>query len=202
MAAVTSTILALGGLGLSAAQAVKANKDKQAASSAANLAAATIKNTTQQNAFKALQAPDIKSLAEQQSIQTQATQTQALQEMGGAGAAMITGAGTAARETGLQAAQAQGQVNFQRDAMEAQAGQAINAQQYKTETELEMARLQGAQNASLDADTAKNAAITGMFGSAGQAVDAVGNAISDYKLEGKPKVEDGINFVTGLPDWF
>ena len=38
MAAVTSTLVALGGVGLSAAQAIKANKDMKQAASAADLA--------------------------------------------------------------------------------------------------------------------------------------------------------------------
>ena len=181
MAAVTSTILALGGLGLSAAQMVKANKDKEAAESAAKLAMATIKNNYQQNAFKALHAPDIKSLAEQQSVQTQAMQTQAFQEMGGAGAAMVTAAGTAARESGLKASQAQGELNFKRDAMQAQQQSNINAQKYQAETNLEMANLEGAQVAARDAEESKNAAFEGMFGSLSLGIDSAGDAISDYK---------------------
>lgn len=181
MAAVTSTIMAVGGLALSAGQMVKANKDKQAAQSAAALAASTIKNTTQQNSFKALQAPDVSSLSEQSNLQSQAQTVQALQDMGPAGAAQIANVGQGTRMANLEAAQAQGQVNFQRDAMQAQAQQEINRDQYLTETNLEMARLEGAQNMEQQADINRNAAITGMFGAAGGIATGLGDAIPLYR---------------------
>ena len=184
MPAITSTIVAVGGLALSAGQMVKANKDKEKADSAAKLAAASIKNVTQENAFEALQAPDVKSLAEQANLQAQANTVNALQDMGPEGAAQIVNAGQAARQGNLQAAQAQAEANFKRDTYEANAQQGINSQQYKTEMDMEKSRLEGAQSASAAAEANKNAAIAGMFGSAGKAVTAGGNALSDYKLEG------------------
>lgn len=180
MPAITSTIVAVGGLALSAGQMVKANKDKQQADSAAKLAAATIKNTTQENAFEALQAPDVKSLAEQSNLQAQANTVNALQDMGPEGAAQIVKTDEAAREANLQAAEDQAKIIYQRDLSEASAQQGINSQQYQTEMAMEQSRLEGAQAASAQAEMNKNAAIAGMFGSAGQAVTAGGNAISDY----------------------
>ena len=115
MAAVTSTIVAIGGLALSAGQMVKANKDGQIADEAAKLAAASIKNTTQENAFEALQAPDVKSLAEQANLQAQANTVNALQDMGPEGAAQVVNAGQAARQGNLQAAQAQAETGLVAD---------------------------------------------------------------------------------------
>ncbi len=183
MAAVTSTIMAAGGLALSAKQMVDANKNKQSADQAAKIAAATIKGTKQANAFQALQAPDVASLAEQTAKQTQAQSVQALQEMGPEGAAQIANIDQNARAAGLQAAQAQGQVNFQRDAMQAQAQQGINEQQYATETALATSQLEGAQAESRGATAAKNQAIAGMFGAAGQAITGIGQAAPLYRKQ-------------------
>lgn len=180
MPAVTSTIVAVGGLALSAGQMVKANKDKEKADSAAKLAAASIKNATQENAFEALQAPDVKSLAEQANLREQANTLSALRDMGTEGAAQVVKVGEAARQGNLQAAQAQAETNFKRDTYEANAQQGINSQQYKTEMDMEKSRLEGAQSASAAAEANKNAAIAGMFGAAGQAVTAGGNALSVY----------------------
>ena len=200
MPAITSTIVAVGGLALSAGQMVKANKDGQRADEAAKLAAASIKNTTQENAFEALQAPDVKSLAEQANLQAQANTVNALQDMGPEGAAQVVNAGQAARQGNLQAAQAQAETNFKRDTYEANAQQGINSQQYKTEMDMEKSRLEGAQSASAAAEANKNAAIAGMFGAAGQAVTAGGDAIKDYNTN--KSTDENTNFVTGLPDFF
>ena len=104
MAAVTSTLIAAGSLGLTASQMVKANKDKQDAEQAASLAAASIQSAKQQNAFKALQAPDIASLAQQANLQSQAQSVQALRDMGPEGAAMIANVNQGTRMANLQAA--------------------------------------------------------------------------------------------------
>ena len=176
MAAVTSTLMAVGGLGLSASQMVQANKDRQAASTAAKQAASTIKGTRQANAFQALQAPDVASLAQQANLQSQAQSVQALQEMGPEGAAMIANVGQGARAANLQAAQNQAGINYQRDTAQAQAQQGINRDQYLTETNLAMSQLQGAQQADVNAQAQKNAAITGIFGSLGQISTGLGEA--------------------------
>ena len=183
MPAITSTIVAVGGLALSAGQMVKANKDGQRADEAAKLAAASIKNTTQENAFEALQAPDVKSYAEQSNLQVQANTVDALKDMGTEGAAQVVKVEETARQGNLQAAELQAETNFKRDTYEANAQQGINSQQYKTEMDMEKSRLEGAQSASAAAEANKNAAIAGMFGAAGNAVTAGGNALSDYKLD-------------------
>lgn len=180
MAAVTSTVLAVGGLGLSAAQAVKANKDKAQADAAVAKATAAIKATTQQNAFQSLQAPDVKSLMEQANLQSQAQSVQALQEMGPEGAAQIANVEQAARMSNLQAAQTQGQVNYQRDLAEAGAQQRINEQQYLTDIRVEQMKRQDAQAEAAQAEARRNAAIQGMFGAAGDIVTGLGEAIPLY----------------------
>lgn len=180
MAGVTSTLMAAGSLGLTASQMVQANKDKQKAENAAKLAATAIKGASQQNAFEALQAPDIASYAQQANLQAQAQSVQALQGMGPEGAAMIANIGQGARSSNLQAAQSQAQINYQRDTAQAQAGQQINRDKYFTEIGLEKSRLEGAQLDAASADAAKNQAISGMFGAAGQIAGGLGEAIPLY----------------------
>ncbi len=181
MAAVTSTLLAAGSLGLSASQMVKANKDEQKAQAASKLAASTIRNTRQQNAFQALQAPDVASLAQQANLQSQAQTVQALQDMGPEGAAMIASVGQGARASNLQAAQSQAGVNYQRDVAQAQAQQGINREQYAANINLEMSQLQGAGQAQMNAQASRNAAISGMFGAAGQIATGIGEAAPLYR---------------------
>jgi hypothetical protein len=180
MAAITSTVLAVGGLGLSAAQAVKANKDKQSAVAAAAKAAAAVKAVDQQNAFKSLQAPDVKSMMEQRNLQSQALTVGALQEMGTEGAAQIANVYGETRESNLEATETQSKLNYQRDLAEAGAQQRINEQQAATERNLELMRLEGAQGAVAQAEANRNAAIQGMFGATSGIVEGLGKAVSLY----------------------
>jgi len=195
MAAATSAIIALGGLGLSAGQMVKANKDKQKAAAAATAAAGAIANNKQKNPFESLQAPDVASLAQQANLQTQAQSVRAVQGMGAEGAGAIGQIGLSARSSNLQASEAQAKINYQRDAAQAQAQQEIDAQQYTTETGLELSRLQGAQQEMISADAKRSAAISGMFGAAGQAVTGIGDAAPLYRKQKQAKAPRGTTIV-------
>jgi len=181
MAAVTSTILAAGGLGLSAAQMVNANKKNQQAQDAKKLAATTLKGTKQANAFKSLQSPDISSYSRQANLQSQAQSVQALQEMGPEGAAMIANIDQGARASNLQTAERQAGMDYQRDAAQAQAQQGINRDQYITDTNLSMTQLEGAQQEEINAQMQKQAAISGIFGSLGQMATGLGDAVPLYR---------------------
>ena len=172
MAAVTSTIVALGGLGLSAAQAIKANKDMKSASQAATKAAGELKNIKEFNAFKQVQVPTLGYELAQQS-QAQAT-TQAMQSLQGAGAeGVIGGVGNVLQASGEQAlalsAQA-GQAQSQRDMAQAEAEQGIQARKQQREFEIKSNELQSAQMQRVTAEERKNAAFEGMFKSAGSAL--------------------------------
>lgn len=187
MAAVTSTIVALGGLGLSAAQAIKANKDMKSASQAATKAAGELKNIKEFNAFKQVQVPTLGYELAQQS-QAQAT-TQAMQSLQGAGAeGVIGGVGNVLQATGEQAlalsAQA-GQAQSQRDMAQAEAEQGIEARRQEREYLIGSNELQSAQMQRTDAEERKNAAIEGMFNSAGSAIESGAKALSLYGKKGK-----------------
>lgn len=186
MAAVTGTIVALGGLGLSAAQAIKANKDMKTASQAAEKAAGELKNIKEFNAFKQVQVPTLGFDLAQQS-QAQAT-TQALQSLQGAGAeGVIGGVGNVLQATNEQALQlaAQGsQAQYQRDMAQAEAEQGIQGRKQEREYMIGTNALQSAQMQRASAEERKNAAIEGMFSSAGGALTSVAGAVPLYGGQG------------------
>lgn len=183
MAAVTGTIVALGGLGLSAAQAIKANKDMKTASQAAQKAAGELKNIKEFNAFKQVQVPTLGFDLAQQS-QAQAT-TQAMQSLQGAGAeGVIGGVGNVLQATNEQALQlaAQGsQAQYQRDMAQAEAEQGIQSRKQEREYMIGTNALQSAQMQRASAEERKNAAIEGMFSSAGGALTSGAGAVDLYK---------------------
>jgi hypothetical protein len=183
MAAVTGTIIALGGLGLSAAQAIKANKDMKTASQAAAKAAGELKNIKEFNAFKQVQVPTLGFELAQQS-QAQAT-TQAVEAAKGAGAeGVIGGVGNIVQAAGANAldlaAQA-GQAQYQRDMAQAEAEQGIQARQQERNLMIGLNEMQSAQMERQAAEERKNAAIEGMFSSAGTALTSGSKALGLYK---------------------
>ena len=193
MAAVTGTIVALGGLGLSAAQAIKANKDMKTASQAAQKAAGELKNIKEFNAFKQVQVPTLGFDLAQQS-QAQAT-TQAMQSLQGAGAeGVIGGVGNvlqAGNEQALNLAAQAGQTQYQRDMAQAEAEQGIQGRKAERDFYAGMNELQSAQMQRSAAEERKNAAIEGMFTSAGTALTSAAGGIDLY---GKQKSSNNSNF--------
>lgn len=185
MAAVTGTIVALGGLGLSAAQAIKANKDMKTASQAAEKAAGELKNIKEFNAFKQVQVPTLGFDLAQQS-QAQAT-TQAVQALQGAGAAgVIGGVGNvlqATNEQALNLAGLAGQAQFQRDMSQAEAEQGIQARKQEREFMIGSNALQSAQQQRVAAEENRNAAIEGMFSSLGSAATSAAGLVPLYKQQ-------------------
>ena len=92
MAAVTGTIVALGGLGISAAQAMSQNKAMKKAASDSERASKQIKAITEQNAFAQTQVPTLGTQLAQESQAQQEAQT--INMLQGAGAeGVIGGAG-------------------------------------------------------------------------------------------------------------
>lgn len=201
MAAVTGTIVALGGLGLSAAQAIKANKDMKTASQAAAKAAGELKNIKEFNAFKQVQVPTLGFELAQQS-QAQAT-TQAMQSLQGAGAeGVIGGVGNvlqAGNEQALNLAAQAGQAQYQRDMAQAEAEQGIQARQQERNLMIGLNEMQSAQNERQAAEERKNAAIEGMFSSAGTALTSGSKAVGLYGNKG---VDDGTLSPTDLSKIF
>jgi hypothetical protein len=148
MAAVTGTIIALGGVGLSAAQAFKANKEMNTAAQAAEKAGQELRNIKEFNAFKQVQVPTLGFELAQQG-QAQAT-TQAMQSLQGAGAEGVIGGVpglvAATSQADLDRAAKQAEIQSQVDLQRAAGEQAIEARRQEREYFIGTQALQGAQD--------------------------------------------------------
>jgi hypothetical protein len=185
MAAVTGTIVALGGLGLSAAQAIKANKDMKTASQAAEKAAGELKNIKEFNAFKQVQVPTLGfDLAQQSKAQATTQAVEAAKAAGAEGVAALGGILEAGFKQDLDLAAQAGQAQYQRDMAQAEAEQGIQARKQEREFMIGSNELQSAQMQRAAAEERKNAAIEGMFSSAGGALTSAAGAVPLYGSQG------------------
>ena len=172
MAAVTSTVVALGGLGLSAAQAIKANKDMKIAGKASQDASKQLRGIKEQNAFKNVQVPTLGfDLAQQAGAQRDIS---ALNAIEGTGAAGVIGAvgqvAQAGAEQDLKLAAAGQGAQYDRDIKQAEAGQGIEARRGEREFNIGMGEKQDAEAQRAEAQLRKTAAINSMGKAAGSAL--------------------------------
>ena len=183
MAAITSTVVALGGVGVSAIQAIKAGNDQKKADAAALQAEQAMRNVREENVMKQVQVPTLGyDLAQEAQAQRDVSQIAALQGAGAAG--VIGGIGKVAQAgaaADLQLAAKADQAQYQRDLAVAQAGQGIEQRRATREFNIEGAALAGAQRASQEAELRRQQNIQGIFsgvlsaaGSAQQAAQALG----------------------------
>ena len=206
MAAVTSTIVALGGLGLSAAQAIKANKDMKIAGKASQDASNQLKGIKEQNAFKNVQVPTLGfDLAQQAGAQSDA---QALSTIESAGAAGVIGATGQLAQVGLKrdlelAASAE-KAQYSRDLEQANAEQGIEARRGEREFGIGMGEKKDAELRRAEAAKRRTAAINSMAASAGSALTGIGKILD----KDKPTVEDPYGYknnnssdITENKDW-
>ena len=199
MAAVTSAVIALGGLGLSAAQAVKANKDMKLASKASDQASRDLKAINkEQNAFKSVQVPTLGfDLAQQAATQRDAQALTAIQGAGAAG--VIGGVGQLAQaglETDLKLAASGQNAQYERDLQQANAQQGINQRQTEMEFKIGMGAKQDAELRRAEGAARKTAAIQGMAQSAGSALMGVAEEIEPGSTK-KLKTTDSSGDVAG-----
>jgi len=175
MAAVTGAMIALGGLGVSAAQAIKQNKAMKEADSVSQKASKYIKGITEQNAFKQTQVATLGTqLAQQSQAQREAQTMNMLQGAGAEG--VIGGVGqltTANNQSDLQRAAELDQMQYERDTMQAQAQQGINARKQEREFEVGMSEKQDAEMRRAQAEANRNAAIENAVGFAGSAISSL-----------------------------
>lgn len=194
MAAVTSAIAAgvsLAGVGLNVAQLTKQQRAAKDAANAATSAANAIANIKEQNAFKSVQVPTLGYDLAQQGFDRAAQS--ALSASQGAGAeGVIGGVGQimqAQSEQELNLAAQLDQSKYARDTAEATAQNAINQRAATRMEDLETMRLQGAQGAAAAAQTAKQKAIEGIFGSGISALKYADQAIGLYGNGKKDKTQ-------------
>ena len=129
MAAVTGAAIAVAGLGMSAAQAIKASQDMKTANNAAKAAQNELSKISETNAFKQVQVPTLGfNLAQQSQAQRSASALSAVQSAGAEG--VIGGVGQimqAGNEQDLQLAAQADEAKFKRDAMQADAEMGISS---------------------------------------------------------------------------
>jgi hypothetical protein len=183
MAAVTGTMVALGGLGVSAAQAIGQNKSMKKAEAASLKASQDLKAINEQNAFKQLQVPTLGTqLAQQSQAQREAQAVNMLQGAGAEG--VIGGVGQLAMAGGqadLQNAANLDQMKFERDAMQAQAQQGINSRKQQRDFEIGFGEKADAEARRAQAEANRNAAIEGAVGFAGSALTSASKLVPLYK---------------------
>ena len=177
MAAVTGAVIAVAGLGMSAAQAIKASKDMKTAANAAQAAKNELSKISETNAFKQVQVPTLGlNLAQQSQAQRSASALSAVQSAGTEG--VIGGVGQimqAGNEQDLQLAAQADEAKFKRDAMQADAEMGISARKQERQFLIGSQEVQSENLKRAQAETNRNAAIEGMFESAGSAATAGSN---------------------------
>lgn len=178
MAAVTGAITAIAGIGLSAYQMYQASEDKKSADAAAQQAKQALAHITEQNPYTDVQVPDISSLTFDQLARQEAGAVDALKGMGVEGASQIVNVLQAGKEASLKAGEAQAGLEYQRNMQEAEAQKEINARKAARQGMIAQGELQGAQLASDQAQSNKNAALANVVSGAGDLATGVGQATS------------------------
>jgi hypothetical protein len=182
MAAVTSTLVALGGVGLSAAQAIKANKDMKKASSQYGLAMNNMKQIKEVNQFKGVQVPTLGfELAQQGQDQQTQQGIAALQGVGAEG--VIGGIGAlvgAGNEAYLQQAAQANQAQYQRDMAQAEAGQGIEARRAEREYNIGINDAMDASMRRAQSESNRNQAIGSAFSALGTAAGGIDKMVGLY----------------------
>jgi len=159
MAAVTSAVVAAGGLALSAAQYVKQRGDLNKAEEAGAKAAQNLVSIKTENKLKGLQVPKLGTELAQQSKDRGVKQSMdVLQQQGPEGAFQVSNIVDASNTQDLKIAAGIEQREADLDKLIAQQDQTIETDQANIERELEMARLTGAGEARAAAEEGSRAA--------------------------------------------
>lgn len=182
MAAVTSTLVALGGVGLSTAQAIKANKDMKKAASQYGMAQNQLKQIKEINQFKGVQVPRLGfELAQQGQDQQTQQGIAALQGTGAEG--VIGGIGQlvgAGNEAYLGMAAQANQAQYQRDMAQAEAGQGIEARRAEREYNIGANDAIDASMRRSQAESNRNQAIGSAFSALGTAAGGIDKMVGLY----------------------
>jgi len=179
MAAATTAIVAVAGLGLTAYSMYDADKKSKEASAAADQAKKDLLNVQEQNMYKGVQVADLNELERQERARMNATATLGLQESGAeavlGGIPKLT---EVDREAALKTALEQAKREEQRDLLIAQEDAAIEARKKGVERNVYAGELQGAQMAAAEADIAKAQATGDLITGVGNLAGGIGEATS------------------------
>lgn len=196
MAAVTGTIVALGGMGVSAAQAIGQNKAMKKAEAASKKATESLRAINEDNAFKQLQVPTLGTQLAQQSQAQREAQTMGMIQ--GAGAEGVIGSvgqlALAGEQGDLQNAARLDELKYGRDAAQAEAQQGINARKQQRQYDIEMNEKQDAEYRRYQAEANRNAAIEGIFGFAAQGLESASKIKGKDKGTSVPGIGSGNNY--------
>jgi len=182
MAAVTSTLVALGGVGLSAAQAIKANKDMKKASSQYGLAMNNMKQIKEVNQFKGVQVPTLGfELAQQGQDQQSQQAIAALQGVGAEGVigglGQLVGAGNEAYlQQSAMANKAESDIALETAA----AGQGIEARKAEREYGIGINEAMDANMRRAQSESNRNQAIGSAFSALGTAAGGIDKMVGLY----------------------
>lgn len=182
MAAVTSTLVALGGVGLSAAQAIKASKDMKKASSQYDLAQANLKKIKEINQFKSVQVPKLGfELAQQGQDQQSQQAIAALQGVGAEGVigglGQLVGAGNEAYlQQSAMANKAESDIALETAA----AGQGIEARKAEREYGIGINEAMDANMRRAQSESNRNQAIGSAFSALGTAAGGIDKMVGLY----------------------
>jgi hypothetical protein len=183
MAAVTSTLVALGGIGVSAAQAIKSQSQMKEATQASNLAKQQLKQIKETNPFKALQVPTLGiDMARQQQSQRETQMIGALQGTGAEG--VLGGIGqlaAAGNEQDMALAAQADKAQYDRDMAQAEAQLGIGARQAERDFTVGLGEVQQQNAIRAQAQKDRNAAITGALGSAADMATSLDDIIGLYR---------------------
>lgn len=195
MAAVTSTLVALGGIGVSAAQAIKSNQAMKSFAASAEEAKANLGKIKETNPFKAVQVPTLgMELAKQQQAQREAQMVNVLQGTGAEG--VIGGIGNVAaagNEQDLALAAQANQAQYGRDMAQAEAELGIGARKAERDWMAGIGEIQQQNMMRAQAEANRNAAIQGAFGFAGSLAGNIDDMVGLYRKSGStPQAPAGV----------
>ncbi len=193
MAAVTSTVVALAGVGLSAAKYAKANQEAKSAQNAAKAAAQELSGISESNAFNELAVPRMGFDLASQGIDRQAQA--ALSAVQGAGAEGVIGGvaniGANVNQSELELAAQANEAEYNRDALRAEAQQGINVRKAERQESLGAMKLRGSQAAANQAEQNKADAISEGFGALSKGLTYGSKLVDLYNDKGQKVDQNG-----------
>lgn len=175
MPAITSTLVAVGGLGLSITQMVKQGQVRKEAESAGQAAVARARGITEQNKLAALEVPTKGlALAKEQQARREASTIPLLQQDARTALGGVSNLAQAGIEGDLALAAQADTLKYERDAKVLGKDMAIEKRRMDRELGIEEAEIKGAGLAARDAQEAFNVA-------AGSAIALGGDVASEFQ---------------------
>ena len=183
MAAITSTLVAVGGLGLSINQMIKQNQTMKEAESAGQAAVARARGISETNQLAGLEVPTKGlELAKEQQARREASTIPLLQQDARSALGGVTNLAQAGIEEDLGLAAQADEMKYERDFQVMAEDSAIEQRRAEREMKLEEAEIKGAGEAARDAQEAMNVAAQSAIALGGD-VAAEGMKYKEWKAD-------------------